>query len=369
MNTETQKRLAIFLPSLVGGGAEKSMVRLANGLAARGKPVDLVLAQAKGPYLDAVSDQVRMIDLKASRVLTGFPALLRYLRRERPHAMLSALDFASIVLLWARRLTGIPRIVAVNEQNTISISSTRSRQMRQRLVPRLMRFFYPWADHLSGNSSGVADDLAVVTGLPRSRIQVVYNPVVTPELLARIKEPLKHPWYEAGQPPVFVAVGRLTEQKDFPTLIRAFAEVRQKHVARLLILGEGRDRSDLESLVKSLNLEQDVSLFGFVDNPYAFMTRSVAFVLSSRWEGLPTVLIEALACGVPVIATNCPSGPDEILAGGKYGLLVPVQDVAALAEAMRAALNGKISAPPSESWLPYEQENIVSQYSRILEGQ
>lgn len=363
-----KQRIAIFLPSLVGGGAEKSMLRLANGLADRGYAVDLVLSQAKGPYLPLVSPRVRVVDLKAARVFFSLPGLVNYLRRERPEALLSSLDYANVIALWARRLSGVPLKVAVNEQNTISITAQHSKQRRQQIIPRLVRWFYPWADCIIGNSQGVAEDLCQITGLPKDQIKVLYNPVVTPELSQKAQVCPYHPWFEAGQPPVLLAVGRLTAQKDFPTLIEAFALVRETYPARLMILGEGPDRADLEALVKRLQLEEDVSLPGFVDNPYAFMARAALFVLSSRWEGLPTVLIEALSCGVPVIATDCPSGPREILADERYGALVPMQNAPALARRIRMALEGNIPQPCPESWQPFELENITDQYARILVG-
>jgi glycosyltransferase involved in cell wall biosynthesis len=256
----------------------------------------------------------------------------------------------------------------VNEQNTISITARHSGQRRQRMVPALVKMTYPWADTVIGNSRGVAQDLVRITGLPDTRIKVLYNPVVTPELHEKLQARPAHPWLLPGQPPVVLAVGRLTAQKDFPTLIRAFAEVRKSRPARLLILGEGPDRGALEELVLEFDLSKDVSLAGFVDNPYPYMARASLFVLSSRWEGLPTVLIEALYCGVPVVATDCPSGPREILAEGKYGALVPMQDVPTLAQTIAQALDGRTPRPSVESWQPYELENIVDQYVQTLLG-
>ena len=366
MTINGKTKLAIFLPSLSGGGAERAMLNLAHGLAEYGCAVDLVLVQAKGPYLSEVQDSVQILDLKALRVLTSLPALTGYLRREQPTALVSSLDFASVVALWARRLAGIPTRVLINEQNTISISARKSVRRRERMVPRLAKRFYPWADHVTGNSRGVADDLSHVTGLPRERIKVLYNPVVTPELREKARAPLNHPWFEAGQRPVVLAVGRLTQQKDFPTLIQAFAEVRQARPSRLLILGEGPDRPVLEALVKQLNLDDDVAMPGFVENPYAYMRRASLYVLPSRWEGLPTVLIEALYCGPPVIATDCPSGPREILADGRHGLLVPVGDVTALTQAIESGLAGRTPRPTAESWRPYSLEVIVDQYINLL---
>jgi len=333
-----QKRLALFVPSMAGGGAERITLTLARGLAERGYAVDLVLAQAEGPYLTEVPGSVRVVDLGASRVLLSLPALVAYLRRERPQAMLSALRHANIIALWARRLAGVPTRVVVSERDTLSLSVQHVRSRRGRLMPQLIRRFYPWADGVVAISKGVADDLARMTGIPRQRIQVIYNPVVTPELQAKAQAPLEHPWFKPGEPPVLLGTGRLTAQKDFPTLIQAFARVWQARPVRLLILGEGEERPALEALVRKLGLEPDVSLRGFVKNPYPYMAQASLFVLSSRWEGLGNVLIEALYCGAPLISTDCPSGPREILRDGQYGQLVPVGDVTALTQAMKAGI-------------------------------
>ena len=365
--TKIQKRLAIFLPSLNGGGAEHAMLNLAHGLSERGLSVDLVLAQAKGPYLANVRKSLRLVDLKASRVLLSLPELVRYLRRERPEALLSALDYANITALWARRLAGLPIKAVVNEQNTISRSANNSARRRQKIVPYLAKRFYPWSDGIVAVSEGVAGDLSQVLGVPREEIRVIFNPVVTPELHQKAQGPLNHPWFKVGQPPVVLAIGRLTVQKDFPTLIQAFARVRQRQSARLVILGEGPDRPILETLVNELDIDEEVALPGFVENPYAYLGRASLYVLSSRWEGLPTVLIEALCCGVPIISTDCPSGPREILADGHYGSLVPVENVAALAEAIESGLAGDTPRPTVESWRPYTQKTVVDQYINLFE--
>ncbi len=365
----TQKRIAIFLPALYGGGAERTMLNLAQGIAERGYPVDLVLAQADGPYMAEVPRSVRLVDLNARRVLTSLPALVRYLRRERPEALLSALSRANIIALWARWLTGIPRQVVVNEQANLSISAQQSPDWRHRVTPQLARYFYRWADNIVTVSQGVADDLIQIVGIPPETIKVIYNPGITPETRKKVQAPLVHPWFEPGCPPVLLAMGRLAKQKDFGTLLRAFARLRQSQPARLLILGEGPERPMLEALVRELDLAQDVDMPGFVDNPYPFMARASAFVLSSLWEGLPTVLVEALFCGVPVVATDCPSGPYEILRGGELGGLVPMRDPVALADSMQMALAGKIPRPTRESWQSYTLETVVDRYIAILLGE
>ena len=367
---DLSERMAVFVPSMIGGGAERMALNLAGGMAEKGYDVDLVLARAEGPYLAEVPESVRVIDLKASRTLTSLPGLARYLQRERPQAMLSILGHANLIALWARRLAHVPTRMVVSVRNTLSRSAQRSPNLRMRLMLNLVRRFYPWADGIVSVSKGVADDLSQVAGIARGRIQVIYNPIVTPALQVKARASLNHPWFTKGQAPVVLSVGRLTatNQKDFPSLIKAFAQVRSRRPARLMILGEGEQRAKLEAMVKQLGLERDVNLPGFVANPYPYMTRASVFVLSSRWEGLPGVLIEGLYCGAPLVATDCPSGPREILKDGQYGQLVPVGDSNALARAIEISLDGNTPSPPAESWHAYELEAVVSQYVSLLSG-
>jgi glycosyltransferase involved in cell wall biosynthesis len=362
-----EKRLAFFLPGLYEGGAERVFLNLVQGIAAKGNPVDLVLSRAEGPYMPQIPDSVRLVDLNTPRVLYSAPALARYLRREKPAALLSAL-YANIPALWAKRLAGYRGRLLVSEHNTLSVVARDVPDLRWRIYPRLARWFYPWADEIIAVSEGVADDLAAAARLRRDRIEVIYNPVVLPDLHEKARAPLEHPWFKAGEPPVVVAVGRLTAQKAFDVLIPSFAQVRARRTARLLILGEGEDRLALEEMVNRLGLGGDVSLLGFVPNPYPFMARASVFVLSSRWEGLPTVLVEAMALGVPVVSTDCPSGPREILLGGRHGRLVPVGDIDALANAIHAALIGEVPSPPRESWRPFELDTVIDRYIEIMLG-
>ncbi len=367
MNTESG-HLAIFLPALYAGGAERSMLKLAGGIAARGYQVDLVLARAEGPFLTEVPASVRLVDLRAHRVLTGLPALVNYLHREHPTVLLSALH-ANIIALLARRVAGVRTRVVISERNTLSREAEHyASDLRMRLMPQLARRFYPWADDIVAVSQGVANDLAQTAGIPRDRIRVIYNPIVTPELTEKVHAPLEHPWFKPGEPPVILSVGRLSAQKDFSTLVLAFARVRQNQPAHLLILGEGEERSALEALIGQLGLNQDVSLPGFVANPYPYIARASLFVLSSRWEGLPGVLIEALYCGVPLIATDCPSGPREILANGLNGQLVPVGDATSMAQAIERALLGETPRPSPGSWEPFDLRVVVDQYVNVLFG-
>ncbi|TDA69508.1 MAG: glycosyltransferase [Clostridia bacterium] len=342
------------------------MVNLSWGFAERGLEVDLVLAKAEGPYITQVPAGVRVVDLRAPRVLASLPALVRYLRRERPAAILSALDHANIVAIWARRLARVRCRAVVSVHSTLSRATDNTPTARGRLMPRLVRQFYPWADAVVAVSRGVAEDLVRTTGILQESIKVIYNPVVTPELLEKAREPLDHPWFAPGQPPVILSVGRLTAAKDYPTLIRAFALVRAERPARLVILGEGEERPRLESLVRELHLEAYVALPGFVENPYAYMTCASVFVLSSAWEGLPTVLIEALALGTSVVSTDCPSGPQEILEGGRWGKLVTPGNPEELARAILATLEESNGAFGRIE--PFTLEHATTQYLALLEG-
>jgi glycosyltransferase involved in cell wall biosynthesis len=342
------------------------MLTLSAGLAGRGYGVDLVLAVSEGPYMSQVPADVRLVELEASRTLTTLPALVRYLRRERPRAMVAALSRANIVALWARRITGIPECLVVSEHNTISVLTKNAPQWRVRVIPLLARYFYRWASTVVAVSQGVADDFVEFVGIPRELVKVVFNPVVTPELLEKAAQPLAHPWFGEGEPPVLLAVGSLTPQKDFGVLLQAVARVVRKRPARCIILGEGQERGRLEALVRELGLEEQVSLPGFVENPYAYMARSSVYVLSSRWEGLPTVLVEALACGASIVATDCPSGPREILRNGEFGELVPVGQPEQLAAAIERVLAGSSPPPPPESWQPFTLEPVVDQYLDLL---
>ena len=358
-------RVAIFLPSLRGGGAERVMLYLARGFAEKGYDVDLVLVKREGPYLSQVPENVNVVNLNAGRVLTSLPALVRYLHRAQPAALLSALDHSNIVALWARRLARVRTRVVVSVHTTLSIGVKHSNG-RGRLIPYIARWCYSWADGVVAVSRGGAADLSNTIGLPRERIRVIYNPVVVPELFERAREPVEHPWFCDDEPPVVLSVGRLNAAKDYPTLLRAFSLVIRVRPVRLVILGEGGERARLEAMVRNLGLEDVVSLPGFAKNPYAYMSKAAVFVLSSAWEGFGNVLVEAMAVGIPVVSTDCPNGPAEILENGRWGQLVPVGDVDALAAAMAVALDDSTPPDVARRALAFRADQAVSEYLSTL---
>lgn len=361
------RKIAMFLPNLGGGGAEKMRVHLARSFSQHGYSVDFVLADASGPYVPLVPPSVRIVGLGARRVITSFPGLVRYLRQERPDVLLSGLTYANVVAVWARRFANVPTRLILSEHNNLSEATRGAEHFKARVIRSLVRACYSWADDLIAVSKGVATDLAASLDLGPEAIRVIYNPVLTPELLRMADEPVDHPWFMDDKVPVILSAGRLVPQKDFPTLIHAFAHVRKIIRARLMILGEGRERVRLEQLISQLGLSEDVSLEGFKSNPYAYMKRASVFVLSSAWEGFGNVLVEAMATGTPVVATDCRSGPSEILDGGRYGRLVEVGNARQLASAILATLEAPIPACVlQERARDFCVERIAREYLKVL---
>ena len=344
------------------------MLEIATRLVERGYRVDLLLVKAEGEYTDQVSDQIRLIDLRSNRAIVCIPKLVRYLFTEKPSVFFPSLPHISLISLAARLLALSRSQIVVVEHNTLSQTVRYATTLKERLLPVLMRLLYPLADGIIAVSNGVAEDLATVLQLPRETIQVIHNPVVTPELLDLSSASSDHPWFKAGSPPVILGVGRLTQAKGFPKLIRAFAAVLRTTPARLIILGDGPNRDSLENLVQDLALTDYVSLPGFVRNPYPYFRKSAVFVLSSLWEGLPTVLIEALACGTPVVSTDCPNGPREILEDGRWGILVPVDDEKSLAGAITDSLHHPKYVISDACWERFTLERSVSQYLALIKN-
>ena len=357
---------ALFLPSLAGGGAEGVFVTLAGLFAQRGLAVDLVVARGEGPLVNRVPESVRLVILGVSRPSRGIPALVRYLRRNRPRALLSALTHANIAATIAHRLVGGKRRCVLSERADLSVALREEKtSIDRRLTQFLGRRVYPWADAVVAVSEGVAESVKQVFGVGDNRLHVIYNPVDVEHIRQAAQAEAMFPW--ADTLPVFIAVGRLSSPKNFPLLLRAFSRVRQLHPCHLAIIGEGAQRQTLEALIDRLGIVEDVWLAGYREHPFALMAQATALVSSSNYEGLSNVLIEALALAVPVVATDCPSGSAEILAQGRYGLLVPVGNESALADAMLQVLAG--NAPRfdhAEAVQRFHPDQIAETYLNIL---
>ncbi|MBX3144438.1 MAG: glycosyltransferase [Trueperaceae bacterium] len=361
--------LAFFVADLLGGGAERMMVALANGLSDRVARLDLVVARAEGPYLDEVAEGMRVVDLGGSTTASVLPALTRYLRANRPDALMSTLSHANLIAVIATRLARVPTRVVVREASTPGVEAINWAHPKAAIARLMMNRTYRMADGIVAVSAGVAESISEMTGLSLERIATLYNPVVTPELSRLAGESVDHRFFVAKRAPVILSVGNLREVKDHETLIRAFRLVVDELDARLLILGEGPERQRLERLVTELGLDELVDMPGFDKNPFAYMAKADLYALTSRREGLPGALVQALACGLPAVATNCRSGPLEVLEGGKLGELVPVGDVAALGAAMLRTLRD----PPDRRLLTahsakYESAKVIDDYVAFFRG-
>jgi glycosyltransferase involved in cell wall biosynthesis len=361
------------------GSRERVMFRLAGRLVEMGVDVDIVAPAPSAAWRDGLPAGVRLVDLAGPltrrlpnlvRIMLSPPALARYFRDARPDiAMTLSIPTALAGLTAARRAkTGVK--IVVRQSNVVHIKgSERYGGVDRRFRDPLIRRLYPKAAAIIGVSEGVADNLTKLGGIKPERIHAVPNGILLDEVDRLAAEPVNHPWFEESQTrPIITAVGRLVPKKDYPTLLRAFVSVREKQNARLLVLGEGKERKRLEALSRDLGLAEDVDLIGRVANPFAYLAHSSLYVLSSTYEGMPSALIEALACGCPAVSTDCPAGPSEILENGRYGRLVPIGDVDELAHAIQDTL---ATPPPRERQIArarqFGAERTVNGYVEVLE--
>jgi glycosyltransferase involved in cell wall biosynthesis len=332
-------RLAVFTPSLGGGGAERHLIRLLPALAAA-FDTHLVTLKSGGALTPDVPPDVALHEMRVRGWIRGAIGARKILRRLRPGVVLALQEAANVPLMLGRQ--GLiaqrrPR-VALSVQNTLSSVLIHSKPRTAARLRIAVRALYPRADAIIAVSRGVARDLEEICAPLQGRISVIFNAGVDSEIQGLASQPCNHAFFQDRNVPVLVACGRLTEQKDYPTLLKALALVRRTQPARLIVLGDGPLAPSLKSMATDLALDGAVDFPGFTRNPFMYFRHASAFVLSSRWEGLPTVLPEALACGAPVIATDCPHGPLEILDGGTYGRLVPPGDPSRLAEAIEGLL-------------------------------
>jgi glycosyltransferase involved in cell wall biosynthesis len=360
--------ISLFLDNFEEGGVQRAIINLTRGFIDRNIKVDIVLSKAVGPFLKQVPDGVRVVDLGNPRLRSSVFVLANYLRREQPKALIASLHFSTEIAILAKYVARVSTKVIVWEHGALVDVRPSIKNLKEffGLTPynatTLIKALYPFADGVVGCSSGTARQIVQVMGCLPNRVKTIYNPVITPELIEKAKAPVGHPWFQHNQPPVILATGRLVAQKDYPMLIQAFALVQPLKSARLMILGTGSDRPHLEALIRQLGLELDISMPGFVENPYSYMAKSAVFVLSSIWEGLGNVLIEAMATGVPVVSTDCKNGPAEILDCGKYGELVPVGDKQAMADGLLKVLSGQ-KKPVPPTWLEqFTIRNVTQQY-------
>jgi glycosyltransferase involved in cell wall biosynthesis len=360
-------RIACLFSTSGHSGVDRAARHLIPALARRGYQVDLLKVRRHGPHLDPGQGEtppgVRVIDLGSRHTYACLPSIVRYLRRERPAVMLSDKDRVNRTALLARALARVPSRLVLSSGTTISIDLATRGPIERWVQRNSMGRLYPLADQIIVTSAGVADDMATYTGLARGRIRVVPSPVVPAALFdADLPRP-NHPWFNDPERPLILSAGELCSRKGFDTLLRGFARARSERPCRLMILGRGNARDRLLALARDLDVGDDFALPGYVTQPYAWMAHADLFAFSSRWEGLGFVVIEALAVGTPVVATDCPSGPAEILQGGRFGPLVPVDDHEAMARAMLATLEAPLPrAQLQDAARPYEIEASTDAY-------
>jgi len=363
------ERIAVFMAFSGDGGVERMVIQLLQGFVAQGRQVDLLLAKARGSFIERIPDEVTIVRLGTEHTYASLPALCRYLRRVRPRALLVAKHRAGVVAVLARYLCRFRGRLVLRLGTTVSAALQGKGRLRRGLWYSSMRLFYRGVDQIVAVSEGVRQDVLAITGLAPDRVVVIRNPVVTSAMQVLAQQDVDHPWLQNDGVPVIMASGRFTRQKDFPTLIRAFAQVHEQMACRLLILGRGNEQAQYQQLADQLGVGNAIGFPGFVANSYAYMARAQLFVLSSLWEGSPNVLTEALALGVPVVATDCPSGPREILRDGYFGPLVAMGDVDGLAQAMLTVLR----QPPSAEFVrqaasEYHVDVSTAAYLKVLDG-
>ncbi len=326
--------VAIYLHDLSGGGVERQSLIIAEEFRRHGADVTLVLHRLRGELLNQVPAGLHIVDLNSGRTLRDIPALVRFLRADRPDILLSNVDLNNVAALLAKAISFGPTKLVICQHNPISLAFAACENWLYRYVGLMYRLLSPLISKAVAVSDGVARELETVAGLSRDQVLTINNPVVGPDFAARSAEVADHPWFSQPGRPVFVTAGRLVAQKDHETMLRALAIHRRRSDSRLIVLGAGPLQDSLVRLTEELGIAAAVDFPGYRTNALPYIRQADAFLLSSRCEGFGNVIVEALGCGTPVISSRCEYGPAEILDDGRYGLLVEPGNPAAFAGAM-----------------------------------
>jgi glycosyltransferase involved in cell wall biosynthesis len=358
-------RISFFMPSLAGGGAERVVLNLIRGFQRHDIQIDLLVASTDGELLSQIPEGINFVDLKTKRVLRSVFSLAYFLHKNRPDILFSAMDHANLVAIWAAILSANPvkRVISVHQVGTkyreIDI------RFREKVVQSLLKIFFRYAHQIVAVSNGVADDLIQKMHIKPEKIKTIGNPILFRDQLNALKDKL--PTKPAGLNRI-VSVGRLVKEKDFHTLITAFYLVNKRMPGHLLVYGEGPERESLEQQWCQFGLSACVDFPGFTGDVFSAFQAADLCVVSSLTEGFGNVIVEALACGVPVVSTDCPTGPREILQDGKYGILVPVQDPEKMADAMIKALGECVDRKKlQERADDFTIEKITDEYLSLFE--
>ncbi len=379
-----KKKILIYHNVLSFGGISTVSIILANELARYKLDVYLLTISEKNnaDLIKSIDPKVHlksMVGIHKNSVLLSLWGLASFVKKQDIEIIVATGFFRNIQAILLKAVLRSKKVIVVEHVDVHSNFFSQRTTFVAFLLKRFLQLgyivTYRFANHIIAVSQGAAKSLEKFAFLKTGKASFIYNPIITADLYKNASRHVSHRWFKAKHPPVIIAVGRFHPQKNFPLLLEAFAEVRLRYSkARLLILGDGAERPKLEALVKKLGLSGSVEMPGFVANPYAYMRRAKLFVLSSDYEGLPTVLVEALACGCPVVATNCPSGPDEILQGGKYGQLVTPGNKEELCAAICYVLENyakekkKVQQFHSHRIKDFTQEIAIKKYMELIDA-
>jgi len=368
--------VAFFLPSLEPGGTERNVVNLANNINKQNYVLSLVLGKSEGDFIKKLNKDISIISLDATSSLKLFFKLIKYFKENNPDIFVSAFSRVNIICIVSRIFSGSKTKIIATEHAVFSflpvIAKTSGRRFFARFfLPFMAKIIYPKADAIICVSRGIADDLLKITHCSKI-IKTVYNPVISESICELTKEPVSHSWFLDQKIPLIIAVGRLVKCKDYPTLLNALSLVIKERPAKLAILGRGPEEIKLKKLVYDLGLFKNVDFLGFQDNPFKYMSKATVFALSSLQEGFGNVIIEAMACGVPVVSTDCPVGPGEIIENGKSGMLTPVGDYKALAKAIleildNSSLAKKLSEEGFKRAKDFSVKKSVEEYEKVFQ--
>jgi len=360
--------IVLFIPSLRCGGAEKVFINLAEGLQQYNVKPIFFIADASGPFLKNIENKFSIINCNVKHVYQALPYLCSFIKRYNIPYLLSAMDHTNIISILAQKLVFANTKIFITIHSSLSQRLNNQSTNKERLLFKLTPFFYKYANGIIAVSHGVAMDLVRHTKMPRNKISVIYNPVISTDIYKLSNESTQHPWLKDKEKiPIAIGLGRLVPEKNFSSLIKAIYRVNKVVKCRLILLGDGEERENLIALIDRMGLNDLVSLPGYVSNPYAYIRRASVFVLSSIREGLPTALIEALALGVPVVSTNCPNGPAEILANGRYGILVPVDDIEKMSASIIEILTKRMNFFIPKDWIEqFTIDKVTQSYLKLM---
>jgi len=356
-------KIALLCDTLGGGGAEQVMSSLAKLFSSEIDHVDFLVARKEGVYVDKVEKYANLIDLN-TRARFMMPKLISYMRKEKPQVILSTQGHINIASALSSSFVNTKSIL--REATTPSIALKLQNRSKWPL-----RLTYKLADRIVSVSDGVKQDLETNFSLNPNNIQTIYNPIISEDLYDSASEKVEHPWF-SKKTPVIISMGRFAKAKDYPTLIKAFNIIRKSIDCKLMILGDHECdlsvKDEVASLIDQFELTKDIDLLGFKKNPFPYIKNSSLYILSSMYEGLPGALIQAKALGCHVVSTDCESGPREILENGENGILVPVKNYRALAEAAIGVLKSNETSKPLSSNFKkkYTSQGVTDQYLSLF---